>query len=268
MKLEYSTWEEVEAYLRTSDAIILPVGSIEQHGPLGIIGTDTICAQVIADRAGELGGALVLPAVAYTPAPFNMAFPGTVSVSEKTFSNLIADILESLSSQGFRRIYVLNGHGANLEPLNRLVPLFPSLIVHIRSWWEFAEVKMLREEFYGDWEGMHATPSEVAITQFTHLIVDREPLDAPTRLTAEFIAAHAGDKHGLPDEHRRQFPDGRVGSHSGLARPEHGEKLLGAASAACAFEFSAFSAPQKRVMKNAVSRQPVNASARFDAEGA
>lgn len=237
MRLDLSTWEEIDAYLAVSQAAILPVGSTEQHGPLGIIGTDTICAQTVARKAGDLNGALVLPAIAYTPAPFNMSFAGTISVSEAVFSALVAEILAALAHHGFRQLYVLNGHGANLEPLRRVAAAQSALEVHIRSWWEFPAVNALRNELYGAWEGMHATPSEVAITQFTHRVVAHEPLPAPERLTAEFIRSHSGDRHGPPDDHRRQFPDGRVGSHSGLARPEHGASLLELASQACAAEF-------------------------------
>ena len=40
MKLQLATWPEVEAYLKTSDAVVVPIGSTEQHGPTGLIGTD------------------------------------------------------------------------------------------------------------------------------------------------------------------------------------------------------------------------------------
>jgi creatinine amidohydrolase len=89
---------------------------------------------------------------------------------------------------------------------------------------------------------MHATPSEIAITMAT----DRQPpvpaeaLEPPRRLDAAFIKAHAGDRHGPPDDHRRAFPDGRVGSHSALARPEHGRALLDAAARAVAADYAGF----------------------------
>ena len=91
---------------------------------------------------------------------------------------------------------------------------------------------------------MHATPSEVAITMTT----DRQPpvppeaLVPPRRLDADYIRAHAGDRHGPPDEHRRDFPDGRVGSHSALARPEHGAQLLALAAEALAQDYNAWRA--------------------------
>ena len=93
MKLDHLTWLEVEAYLKRSRGIILPVGSTEQHGPMGLIGTDSLCAEAIAERAAERADALVAPVLGYTPAPFNMGFPGTVSVSEATFRALFLEIL-------------------------------------------------------------------------------------------------------------------------------------------------------------------------------
>jgi creatinine amidohydrolase/Fe(II)-dependent formamide hydrolase-like protein len=59
MQLQLQTWPEVDAYLRTSRGIIMPIGSTEQHGPIGLIGTDAICAEVIGRGVGEAAGALV-----------------------------------------------------------------------------------------------------------------------------------------------------------------------------------------------------------------
>ena len=53
MLLHLSTWPEVENYLHTSQGLIIPIGSTEQHGPTGLIGTDAICAEVIAEGVGE-----------------------------------------------------------------------------------------------------------------------------------------------------------------------------------------------------------------------
>jgi len=224
---------EVEDYLKKCQSIIIPTGSNEQHGPMGVIGTDALCAQTIARAAGEKASVLVAPTLAYTPAPFNLAFPGTVSVSAETFEQLVTEIVASLASQGFNHFYFLNGHGANIAPLKRAVRQLEQgggSTFLIRSWWDFDAVNRLRAQYYEDWEGMHATPSEIAIIQATHRSVERGIAAVPPRkLSPEYIKAHAGDRHGPPDQHRRDFPDGRVGSHSALARPEHGEALLAAA---------------------------------------
>ena len=83
--------------------------------------------------------------------------------------------------------------------------------------------------------GIRATPSEIAITEVNHRALDGAlATEPPNRLSPAFIEAHGGDKHGLPAEHRAAFPDGRVESHSALARPEHGLTLKNAAIATVA----------------------------------
>lgn len=235
------TWLETDERLKRGACIMLPVGSTEQHGPMGMIGTDTICAEEVAHRASNLCDALVAPALAYTPAPFNTSFPGTVSLSEELFQQCLMEVCEGLLAQGFKGVFLVNGHGANLEPARAVEASLPKGVLRIQSWWDAKEVNALRAEMFGDWEGMHATPSEIAITQALH---GAKPVgDAaspPEKLSPDFIKAHSGDKHGPPDEHRAQFPDGRVGSHSALASPEHGARLLDAASAALAENYRAF----------------------------
>lgn len=240
MRLDHATWKEVETHLETSDGIILPAGSIEQHGPIGLIGTDAFCAESIANGVGEQCNALVAPTLAYAPAPFNMSFPGTVSLRLGTFRALIEDVLAGLLHHGFCRIYVLNAHGANLQPLEQVAGQFADGKIRIRNWWDFEPVNVIRRELYGDWEGMHGTPSEIAITQATHRIVEPGPLEPPKKLTPAYIKAHAGDRHGPPEDHRRDFPDGRVGSHSSLATPEDGRRLLDAAIDAVSDDYEMF----------------------------
>jgi creatinine amidohydrolase len=236
MRLSEMTWPEVEAYLQDSTGVLLPTGSTEQHGPIGLIGTDAICAEAVALGAAEAvgaPGAIVAPTLALAPAQFNLGFPGTISLRSQTFAAVVYDVLTSLARQGFTRIYIVNGHGANLAPIrgalhDALLDIGEGLQVRLRSWWDYPEADALRKELYGDWEGMHATPSEVAITQALGRRVEGAE-DPPERLSAGYLRDHAGDLHGAAAEHRRRFPDGRVGSHSALATPEHGAGLLAAA---------------------------------------
>jgi len=241
MRLDRLTWPQAAAVLARRKVVLLPVGSTEQHGPMGLIGTDAICAEAVALGAARRVGAAVLPPIAYSPAPFNMAFPGTVSISAELFERHLAEVIDSIARHGVRGVYVVNAHGANLAPLAALAER-PGPAVRVRSWWDFETVSVLRRSFYGAHEGMHATPSEIAITMavFGPLPVPPEARRPPEPLPEGFIAAHAGDRHGPPDEHRASFPDGRVGSHSALAKPDQGKALLETAIAAVAEDFYTF----------------------------
>ena len=232
------TWPQVGEAIATSAGVFLPVGSTEQHGPMGLIGTDAFCATLIAEGAARAVGALVAPTLALTPAPFNTAFPGTLSISEGVFAALAGEVIDGLAAQGFARVYVLNAHGANLAPLRGVLAARASVRARLKSWWDFEAVNVLRREWYGDWEGMHATPSEVAITMtFADLPVVEAAREPPEPLSATFVKAHAGDRHGPPEEHRRDFPDGRVGSHSALATRDQGRALLAVAVQAVAADY-------------------------------
>jgi creatinine amidohydrolase len=252
MLLHESTWREVEAYLTRSTGVIIPTGSTEQHGPNGLIGTDSICPEAIGRAAGENVDALVGPTLALGVAPFNLGFPGTVSARPSTFMALVEDYVASLARHGFDRFYFLNGHGGNIAPLRTVFQEINSRLslapaegaqprFRLRSWWDYPEVDDLRRELYGQWEGMHATPSEVAITQ--HVLpqaIKPNQMAPPQAVSAAFLREHAGDAHGQADDHRRRFPDGRIGSDPSLATPEAGRQLLAAAAQAAGADYRAF----------------------------
>ncbi len=252
MLLHHSTWPAVEAYLRQSDGIIVPMGSTEQHGPTGLIGTDSLTAQTVAQAIGEQCGALVGPTLSLGPAQFNLGFPGTVSLRPTTLIRVIVDYVQSLASQGFRHFYFLNGHGGNLAPVQCAFQEIhadrslgrgehPPVVFRLRSWWDYPEVNALRQRLYGSGEGMHATPSELAITR--GLLPEACPPDdlpAPAVLAPDFMKRHGGDNHDDASAHRGRFPDGRVGSHSGLGLAEHGADLVALAAQAGARDYAAF----------------------------
>lgn len=252
MLLHHATWQDVDTYLDRSTGIVIPTGSTEQHGPTGLIGTDTICPQAIAEAAAG-PDILVGPPIAFGAAQFNLGFPGTVSARPTTLIALVRDYVGSLARNGFTRFYFLNGHGGNVAPLKSafqeiyadtslsLAGNRPSVRCRLRSWWDLPAVDAMRKDLYGDWEGMHATPSEVAITQ--HALpetIRRKKPTKPEKLSAEFLRDHAQDDHLDADEHRRRFPDGRVGSDTSLATPEDGKRLFEAAVADMIADYGAF----------------------------
>jgi creatinine amidohydrolase len=253
MLLQLCTWPEVEAYLARSRGVIVPLGSTEQHGPTGLIGTDAFCAELIARGAGDAAGALVGPTVALGPAQFNLGFAGTITVRPTTLIALLQDYVLSLARHGFERFYFVNGHGGNIATARAAFQEIhtpgslaggegrPALRCRLRSWWEHPGVDRLRRDLYGEWEGLHATPSEVAITQCAYPEAIRSaPLAPPVPLSPEFVRDHAGDLYGDAADHRRRFPDGRVGSDPSRATPEAGRRLLETAVREVCADYAAF----------------------------
>jgi len=237
MQLQLQTWVEVEANLRSSRGIILPIGSTEQHGPIGPIGTDAICAEVIARGVGEAAGALVAPTIAVGMAQHHLGFAGSMTLRPSTLIAVLRDMVESLVGHGFERFYFINGHGGNIATVTaafseiyaaRSLPaganVQPVVKCRLRNWWQNREVLQLAKELYGDAEGSHATPSEVAVTQFAYPdAIKSAPFDPPVAPSGEYTDAA---------DYRRNFPDGRIGSNPGLATPEAGRRLYDAAVAA------------------------------------
>lgn len=111
--LEELSWASTAEYLRTESIVIVPVGSIEQHGPHLPLGTDTINVTFLACRAAEQTQVLVAPTIK-TGVSFNhIDFPGTLSLQPETLVALVVDVVTSLIHHGFDKVIVLNGHGGN-----------------------------------------------------------------------------------------------------------------------------------------------------------
>lgn len=234
MQLYLSTWPEVETYLQTSKGIILPIGSTEQHGPTGLIGTDAICAETIARGVGEATGAIVGPTINVGMALHHTAFPGSISLRPSTLIAVIQDYVKPLTRYGFERFFFINGHGGNIATLKAafaetyatLADLNIANASQVRcvvaNWFMCRSVYTLAKELYGDQEGSHATPSEVALTQYAYPDHIKQ-----AELTPE--VAPAGHRIYSAANFRTHYPDGRMGSNPALATPEHGQQFYTAA---------------------------------------
>jgi creatinine amidohydrolase len=109
---------DVEATLATSRTVVLPFGSIEQHGPHLPCGTDTIAAQMIAKSLASRLNALYVPFSPYGITPIHSGLPGTISLARTTFESLLTDVCRALIGMGAETFILVNWHEGNTPSLN------------------------------------------------------------------------------------------------------------------------------------------------------
>lgn len=228
MLLALSTWAEIEAYLQRSKTVVIPIGSNEQHGPTGLLGTDWLCPEIIAHEAHKTSDLLIAPTFNIGMAQHHLDFPGTIALRPSTFMAAIGDWSRSLAHHGFERLYFLNGHGGNVATIEAAFSEMYAeasfgarergFACRLRNWWDLRGVMPLVGRLFPSGHGSHATPSEIAVTQWAYpdsiKSANYAPQVAPSgpiREARDFRARHA---------------DGRMGSDPGQATPEKGGELV------------------------------------------
>ncbi|MDG2521230.1 creatininase family protein [Caulobacter segnis] len=244
MLLHQSTWPEIEAFLTRSKTVVVPIGSNEQHGPTGLLGTDWMCPEIIATEAQKTADILVAPTFNIGMAQHHLAFPGTISLRPSTFMAAIGDWVRSLAGHGFEKIYFLNGHGGNVATIEAAFSEIyadysftgrsAGFACKLKNWWDLPGVHALANRQFPTGHGSHATPSEIAVTQwaYPHAIktADYAPKIAPTGPIREAL------------DFRARYNDGRMGSDPALATPEKGGELVALSAKGLIADLADFSA--------------------------
>ena len=242
MLLAFSTWPELEARLARSKAVVIPIGSNEQHGPTGLLGTDWLCPEIIAHAAHEKGDLLVGPTFNVGMAQHHLGFPGSISLRPSTMIAALRDWTISLAGHGFERIYFLNGHGGNVPTIEAAFSEIYSeasyrregrgFALKLRNWWDLPGVAKLCDQLFPEGHGSHATPSEIAVTQFAYPEAIKSANYAP-RIAPSGPIREAAD-------FRARYADGRMGSDPGQASPDKGEQIVRLAVEALSADLKCF----------------------------
>lgn len=244
MLLHLSTWQEIEAYLGRSKTVVVPIGSNEQHGPTGLLGTDWLCPEIIAHEAQKSADLLIAPTFNIGMAQHHLGFPGTITLRPSTFIAAIGDWCRSLAAHGFEKIYFLNGHGGNVATIEAafselyaeasLARAERGFACKLKNWWELSGVMALANRQFPSGHGSHATPSEIAVTQWAY------PDAIKTASYAPQIAPTGPIREAK--DFRARYPDGRMGSDPAQASPEKGGELVAMAAKGLAADVAAFAA--------------------------
>jgi creatinine amidohydrolase len=151
------------------DKVILPLGSLESHGPHLPFATDTLTAYLLAlEIASRVEKTGVLPPVPYGMSEHYRDFPLTISLRFETETSVIKDILESLYRQGIMKVFILNGHDGNIAPIEAAARAtkvdHPELrIITLDAWWETLG-GLLPQDFFEVWKGLgHGGEGELSL---------------------------------------------------------------------------------------------------------
>jgi creatinine amidohydrolase len=221
--LSHLPWTDVEAYLERDDRLIVVTGATEQHGHHLPLGTDTLIPVTLAERLSAATGVAIAPPLPFGMSEAHMAFPGTITLSPEVVQGLYLDVIKSAYRHGWRRIFLINGHGGNRTALNWAVSLAckikRDLKVYVSHWWTEDVVQAVAQEVYGRNEG-HAGLEETA-----GVLVDHPQF---VRLTRAVGHPDAPDDiwNSTPEAVRAALPSGAVGEAPGAATADFGELMV------------------------------------------
>ena len=141
MYLADMCWQEAkEAFQNDKTVIIIPIGSTEQHGCVGPLGTDWMIPQEFSRRLDSLDNVIIAPPLCYGVAPQHTEFAGSVDIGLETMTKIVDSMLTQWFNQGVKRFIIINGHGGNSPAF-----IAPGLklnrqggILSVINWWSIA----------------------------------------------------------------------------------------------------------------------------------
>lgn len=206
---------------------VLPVGSVEYHGPHAPLGTDSFIAQEVAAQVAERTGAILYPLIAFTACPVSTRRkPGTVAVDPDVMTNYIENVFRSLLDNGIHAIVTINAHDGNIDTIRRAADRiffdYPDQQILGVNWWQTLPTPLVEAQgLFSDGGGHgHGGPLETsAAWAVAHDAVDlsKAPdFDAVDTRTELMRLGFEGRDESWPGY------SGRISESS----PEKGRKLI------------------------------------------
>ena len=219
MIMEEMTMTEFEKGLEKTRTVIIPVGTVEEHGPHLPLSTDTIQAVELAKRVAQRMNVFIAPPLHYGFCRSTRCHPGTISVSTGALREMIRDIVKSFHLQGLRSFVILSGHagGIHIAALNEvgeeLLEELREISIAVLSAIDLFPDKGDLVETEGD---SHAGEVE------TSMMLSVRPELVKGRASKEYPAL---PRAMLVRDKRKYWPGGVWGDPS-KASPEKGEKMI------------------------------------------
>ena len=164
---------QVEALLQREAPLFIPIGTIEPHGRHLPVGTDTYCAEKVAEKLSIAFDGVVAPSLEYgLTNVFAQTSPSSFFPVE-LYQAFLEQIVRNFYKQGFKTIILVNGHGGNkdaIKPLLRKISREAPIAISAINWWMFSE--QFVEQIYNTKPGGHAAVEETAAMLYAqpHLV--------------------------------------------------------------------------------------------------
>ena len=245
--IEAMTWQEVEARRDAGvDAVLLPIGSTEQHGPHLPLDTDCFIARGLSVRAAELAAeeglsVLVAPTLNVTVSWYHMQFPGSLHLKVGTFIDVFRQVCDSLVTHGFDNLIAVNGHGGNVASLTVAVNSYieeTGRRVFLAQWWDLAADVLA--EVPGPLIHAEEAETSLAMALGQRVLLDRATCDAydrgeavraaglPWTSLGKYGMRHSGPGVVVPMDMLRDITASGVVGDATRASAEMGAKMVAA----------------------------------------
>lgn len=223
------TWPEAEKRFENTDIALLPVGSIEQHGPHLPLDTDAFDADYLSRRVAEACSdpkPLVLPLVPFGVSYHHDDFKGTISVTNDALSKFIYDIGMSLARNGIKKLVIINGHGDNsptlkhaAQMINRDARIFTCVDTGESSDVDISRLIETKEDVHA---GEAETSTSLAVRP--HLVHMEHAITSIPKFSSRYL--EFSSMRGIPwYSHTRKFSESGVMGDPTKASAEKGEKI-------------------------------------------
>lgn len=234
MRLANVTGKKVEEYLKKSQTVLIPVGSIENHGRHMALGTDTLIPDKIVELLEKKSDVLMAPTIPYGSTDSINGCVGTVTIGTDGLIMILTKITDSLFRYGFRRFIILNGHGGNCKAIEAVGMNLHKKGAYLANlnWW------LMAGELRPEWKGGHGGGEETAgLMGVDPALVDmdyiNDPMDIINDVSEELPSVSwstvefKGASVVIPRESRYYFGNGWYGKDAPtMATPEWGREML------------------------------------------
>lgn len=238
MKFGDNCWIDIQQADK-NNVVVIPLGSMEQHGHHSPLLTDTYLVTAVAERVEEHLSEQIymLPTLWLGASDHHLDLPGTVSVANSIYTATIKNIVRSIAKAGFRRLFFLNGHGGNVTPGTQAITeltnesdVYNNMWIALSSYWTVAAPAIKPADHGMQTKQLsHACEYETSMMLFLHgeiMQMDRVK-SSPPLVDSPFFHSEHGGRVNVAKRMATRTPTGAMGEPQ-HATPEKGESLLNA----------------------------------------